>query len=84
MKISAPLYNGIYVLSPAINQHINFTAWEKQNYGVVLTMRGEVVGVFYDEQAHRDGRVYNSDQLIGYVVISLDHRVGAGNSMLRY
>lgn len=51
MKIAAPLYNGIYVLSPAINQHINFTSWEKQDYGVVLEMRGEVVGILYDEQA---------------------------------
>lgn len=51
MKIAAPLYGGIYVLSPAINQHINFTSWEKQSYGVVLLMRGEVVGIYYDEQA---------------------------------
>lgn len=51
MKIAVPLYNGIYVLSPAVNQHINFTSWDKQNYGVVLLMRGEVVGAFYDEQA---------------------------------
>ena len=51
MKISAPVYGGIYVLSPAANQHINFTAWEKESYGVILTMRGEVVGILYDDQS---------------------------------